>query len=93
MFDSVFSPNTSAIFRAKTPDYVKPKSIKINLDRLENGGANTLTDAFSRVVSKALKDLDGAIRTKDSKAIENYQAVLIPELTKSIYGMWLGVGT
>jgi SPP1 gp7 family putative phage head morphogenesis protein len=90
MFDSVFSPNPSAIFRAKTPDYVKPKSIKINLDRLENGGANTLTDAFSRVVSKALKDLDGAIKTKDSKAIENYQAVLIPELTKSIYGMWLG---
>ena len=90
MFDSVFSPNTSAIFRAKTPDYVKPKSIKINLDRLENGGANTLTDAFSRVVSKALKDLDGAIKAKDSKAIENYQAVLIPELTKSIYGMWLG---
>jgi SPP1 gp7 family putative phage head morphogenesis protein len=90
MFDSVFSPNSSAIFRAKTPDYVKPKSIKINLNRLESGGVNTLTDAFSRVVSKALKDLDGAIRTKDSKAIEDYQAVLIPELTKSIYGMWLG---
>jgi hypothetical protein len=58
MFDSVFSPNSSAIFRAKTPDYVKPKSIKINLNRLESGGVNTLTDAFSRVVSKALKDLE-----------------------------------
>lgn len=90
MFDSVFSPHNSAIFRAKTPDYVKPKSIKVNLNRLENGGANALVSAFSRAVSKALKDLEGAIATKDSKAIEKYNPILIPELQQSILGMWLG---
>lgn len=89
-FDSVFSPQTHATFRAKTPDFVKPKSIKLNLNKLETGGANTLTDAFSRVVGKALKDLDSAIANKDTRTIENYQAILIPELTRSIYGMWLG---
>ncbi|HEY9862693.1 MAG TPA: hypothetical protein V6D21_00810, partial [Candidatus Obscuribacterales bacterium] len=89
-FDSVFSPQTHATFRAKTPEFVKAKIIKLNLNKLETGGANTLTDAFSRVVGKALKDLDSAITNKDTKAIENYQAILIPELTRSIYGMWLG---
>lgn len=90
MFDSVFGTQSHALLRSPLPKYVKPKSIKINLNRLENGGTNTLQSALSKATTKALKELDSAIKNRDAKAIENYKATLIPELTQALYGMWLG---
>ena len=88
MYDSVFSPYAN--FRAKVPKYVKPQSIKLNLNRLESGGATAIKNAFSRAVTKALKDLEKAIARKDGTAISSYKFSATPELEQSILGMWLG---
>lgn len=89
MFDSVFYP-IHANFRAEVPKYVKPQTIKVNLNKLENGGIETIKTALSRATTKALKDLESAIEKKDAKAIENYKFNLIPELERSLLGLWLG---
>ena len=93
MFDSVFSQ-----FSAKQERKLSPRYRKINADlnKIEKASASNLRFLLQKAAQKLTKKLESAIALRDVNAINSSSWNVLPELSRSLWGLWLlgwGQGT
>lgn len=93
MLDSVFSQ-----FSDQNPPQLTKQEKKINadLDKIESAAAKNLRFLLQRAAQKLTKKLESAFSLRDVNAINSSKWDVLPELSRSLWGLWLlgwGQGT